>query len=181
MKAGPTDEYLRQLALADAPRPEVARQFALDDEHKDAYIIASLVNSGRAHRILEILATHDLPKLRLVVDALEGKRTKSQLTPTGVKIIQAHCVAEWECGRRSYDGTYINLDFSRPAPTLAEVKMQYAISEGETPPNDRARMPSWLEDLEGQKEIPADWTFRKTLKRCELEFREDRRGRPQQK
>ncbi len=59
--------------------------------------------------------------------------------------------------------------------------MQYAISEGETPPNDRAKMPSWLEDLEGQKKIPADWTFRKTLKRCELEFREDRRGRPRQK
>src|SRR5262249_40633209 len=111
-------EHLRQLILADAPHPEHVRQFALDDEHADAYLIASLVKAGRAHRILEILAEFDPRKVRLVVDALQGKRWKGQLTPDGVKIMQAFNAAEWECGRRSYDGTYKRLDFSKPAPTL---------------------------------------------------------------
>lgn len=160
---------------------EQLSKLTLDREHFDAYFIASLCKSGRVHRLLEILAVHSPRKLRLVVDALQGKRTKSELTLTGTNIVQAWYAAAERCGRISYDDNYKTYDFRIPPPTVQGVKMEFAISIGEKPPDDRAEIPSWLEDLEGQKKIPADWTFRKTLARCELEVCKDKLGKPRKK
>jgi hypothetical protein len=159
------------------PRPERdedLRMLALDDEHFDAEVIARVIKSKRyPSRLLDFLATHDRRKFRLVVEAIEGKRTRQQhLSDEGVKIMRAYGYAEWACGRKSFVGTYINIDLSKPAPTPFEIKMEYArLYIGTQPPRDQARQRAWLRQLQKRNLIPRDETIQRTLDRCEVEFR----------
>jgi len=161
------------------PQPEredVLRMLALDDEHMDAEIIARVIKSKRyPSRLLDFLATHDQRKFRLVVDALNGKRTRQHLSDEAVRIMQAYHFTEWTCGRRSFDGKQIIIDFSKPAPTLFEIKMQYAkLFIKERPPRDPTRQRAWLRKLEEQNRIPDHKTFRRTLTRCKVDFLRER-------
>jgi len=176
----PLPEWLKKQVM---PSPALIKKTAaLDDEHADAYVIAAVVKSQRyPSRLLDILAVHDPRKLRLVHDVLQGKRMKSELKAVGVKIVQAWYAANWRGGRIRNDGTHITLDFSVPAPTVTEIKTEFAIAEGEQPPRGRAKIPRWLEDLEAEKKIPSDPSFRYTLARCQLEVTEKEPGRPRGK
>jgi len=125
--------------------------------------------------LLEILAEHDRPKLQLVVDALNGKRTRQHLNTRQAKIMRAHEAAEWECGRRRLEKrgrkVYQAYDCKVPAPTVFQVRMQYAKLEGHQPQPNPLRHREWLRDLSNRGKIPRDMTFQRTMTRCGVEFR----------
>jgi hypothetical protein len=141
------------------------------DEHQLAYVTAIRMREGNYDLTPAItsldLDTKRIPRfLRLVADTMEGKPSKFDLTVTGKKIVQA-----W-VDVNGVDAT------GGPLRTLNEVKTRYAISVGQRPPEDPAKIPSWLAGLEGEKKIPDDWTFRKTLDDVHLNYAKDKRGAP---
>jgi hypothetical protein len=156
---------MNRSALTD----EQLNKLALDDERFDAHFIASLCKTGRSQRLLEILAAKDPRKFQLVADALKGKRT-FQLNTTGAKIMRAYIAAEWACGRRRFDGTHEVWDTSVRAPTMFEIRAQYAkLFVKEQQPHDQIAR-SWLRRLVKRNKIPQDVTFQRTLKRCDADF-----------
>jgi hypothetical protein len=100
--------------------------------------------------------------LELLVKALDGKRSKFDLTVTGENIIKAWNAAYHLAGRtgNGFDPFAV--------PRLLDVKIQYAVLFGRKPPEDRAKRRKWIADLEREKQIPSDQTFRKTLNRLKL-------------
>jgi hypothetical protein len=110
--------------------------------------------------------------LRLVADAWEGKRTKSDLTQTGIKIIRAWIAA---CEAKGFN-------FESPtrfvSVTLFEVKRAYARAFVEERRPTSLTERDWLTKLEERNEIPRHATFRATLRRCELLIHKDRCRRP---
>jgi hypothetical protein len=150
----------------------------LDDEHADAAVIAWAIKRYPS-RLLEILAEADRPKLQLVLDALNGKRTQQHLRTDQAKIMRAHEAAEWVCGRRRWEKRPRKrkrkfcqvYDVNVPAPTLFLIRMQYAKFEGLQPPPNRIQHRRWLRDLTKRGKIPQDKTFQSTMTRCGVEFR----------
>jgi hypothetical protein len=142
-----------------------------NDERQQAYITALRLRDGNYDLGPVIsslgLGKDEIPRfLQLVIDAMKGKPSKFDLTPTGIKIVEA-----WEA-LHGVDGSHGHFR------TLSEIKTQYAISVGQKLPKDRAKIPSWLAGLEDSKKIPDDWTFRVTLDRVRLPYAKDKRGAP---
>jgi hypothetical protein len=102
--------------------------------------------------------------MRLVIQAWEGKPSKFDLTPTGENILKAWDAA-WHKAARSAK----RFDLWA-VPQLLEVKVQYALARGIKPSGDHVKRRKWIADLERDKRIPADQTFRKTLKRRNRPF-----------
>jgi hypothetical protein len=102
--------------------------------------------------------------LELVIKALDNKRSKSDLTQTGLDIIKAWWAAYHIAGRtgNGFDPFAV--------PTLLDVKTQYAVLFRRKPPEDQAKRRKWIADLERKKQIASDQTFRKTLKRVKLSY-----------
>jgi hypothetical protein len=127
-------------------------------------------NTTAGHKAAGILIASfgkDIPRfLRLVIKAAEGKRTKFDLTPTGENILKAWDAAWHKAIRRT--GKRPNL---WAVPTLVEIKVHYALACGMKPPADQPKKRKWIADLERDKRMPADQTFRKTLKRQNRPFR----------
>jgi hypothetical protein len=120
----------------------------------------------KAAGILIASFDEDIPRfLRLVIKASEGKRSKFDLTPTGENILKAWDAAWHKAIRRT--GKRPNL---WTVPTLLEIKVHYALACGMKPPADQSKRRKWIADLERGKRIPADQTFRKTLKRQNRPF-----------
>jgi hypothetical protein len=101
--------------------------------------------------------------LRLIADELEDKRRpKSEPGPTGLDIVLAH-VAAWQLYLKYRDERW---------PTARDVKVEYAYALGLKPPANQSER-RWIAELETQKKIPSDQTFRKTLARCNCELRKE--------
>lgn len=150
----------------------------LDDEHFVARVIALLMRSGRAQAAGDILgAIGDSPRIwRLMADAREGKPWKFRLTQTGLNIVKAWYAAACRFGAKTEDGCF-NIDGG--SQTMYDVKLEYArLFTKEELPKDQAKIRGWLAELEGDKKIPSDTTFRTTLAQCELHFHKDQRGAP---
>ena len=137
-------------------------------ERKHAYM-AALTLSNRAYELFGIyvglFGEKNFPRfLRLVADAWEEKPSKFDLTPTGLAIIKAWSAAYHLSGRREngFDPFVV--------PMLLEVKTQYAVARGKEPPADQKKRNKWIADLEREKQIPSDQTFRKTLRRVKLPY-----------
>ena len=145
------------------------RLLGLDAAHAEAALMAWAIKRYPS-RLLEILAEVDRPQLQLVVDALNGKRTRQHLNTIQAKIMRAHDAAEWECGRRYFDGKYNTWDFSKTA-TLFRIRMQYAKFEGLQPPPNPIKHRRWLRDLAKRGKIPQDTTFQRIMRQCQAEFR----------
>ena len=94
--------------------------------------------------------------LRLAANTWERKPSRYDLTPIGKRIMKAWVAL----AKKSENGFSPSFN-----PTMRELKTQYAILDGRTPPENPAEVPGWLTELEGLKEIPDDWTFRTTLGR----------------
>jgi hypothetical protein len=138
-----------------------------NEERQLAYITALRLREGNydLDPILNGLPKANISRfLQLVVDAMEGKPSKFDLTVTGDKMVKAWIAVN---GVGATDGLL---------GTLREVKTKYALAVGYKPPKNRAEIPSWLADLEGRKKIPDDWTFRKTFDRLHLPYAKDKRG-----
>ena len=100
---------------------------------------------------------------RLIADEWEGKRPKGELTPTGVNIVRA-----WVLVRERYR----KKGDKEKRCTAREVKVEYAHARGlKRPANQNERR--WIAELEMQKKIPSDQTFRKTLALCMCELRKE--------
>jgi hypothetical protein len=143
--------------------------FVNDQERLDAKTITKLYQSDRVKEASEMLETlGNWPRmLPLVIDELKGKRTKSDLTTSGLNIIRA-CIAAFA---------------GDPAPiTLHKVKTEYArLFVKERRPRGKT-VRAWLASLEDRNKIPDHKTFRKTLQRLECDgplICKDRSGRPQ--
>jgi hypothetical protein len=144
-----------------------------DHERHIAWLVARFLagryvsNTTAGYKAAGILIASfgkDIPRfLRLVIKASEGKRSKFDLTPTGENILKAWDAA-WHKAIRT--GKRPNL---RAAPKLFEIKVHYALAHGERPPDQSMRR-KWIADLERDKRIPTDQTFRKTLKRRNRPF-----------
>jgi len=156
-----TDDQLRQIALDR------------DGEHFAAHVIATLYKSGRSAAADRLFAAigHSPRMHELVGKKWKGKRTKSDLTPTGIEIVRAWFAATERCGMISYESEReMTLHLNAISPTLHEVKMEYAkLFVKEQRPTDKTAR-AWLVGLEGENKIPRDRTFRKTLNLCECEF-----------
>jgi hypothetical protein len=155
-------------------KPDLLKFVSLEgnDYHQLAYVTALRLREGN-YDLGPIISSLGLGKdeiprfLQVVVDAGKSKPSKFDLTPTGIKIVEA-----WEAVH-GVDGSHGRLR------TLSEIKTQYALSVGQKLPKDRAKIPSWLADLAARKKIPGDWTFRVTLDRRRLYYAQDKRGAPQ--
>jgi hypothetical protein len=133
-----------------------------DDEREFAYLIA-LHARGGAYKVVGAMLGDSPRMFELAAGALRGK---FRPRPIRAKIIKAYVAA----GRT---GNGINID-ALP-PTLREVKEQFVrlfVKE----PHPAVITSRYLEDLEGRKEIPKDFSFRSMLDRLHLPWRQDKRG-----
>jgi hypothetical protein len=140
-------------------------------ERKHAYM-AALTLRNRDYELFGIyvglFGGKNIPRfLGLVAKAWEEKPSKFDLTPTGWAIIAAHSAAR--SATRTKNGMDV-VEFIQ-GPPLLEIKTQYAVARGKEPPFDQAKRCKWIADLEREKQIPADQTFRKTLRRVKLPYR----------
>jgi hypothetical protein len=167
-------------------KPKLVKLMALAGnlERKHAYM-AALTLSNRAYELFGIyvglFGGKNIPRfLRLIAAAWEEKPSKFDLTPTGLAIIKAWSAAYGIAGRGPNGFEVL------AKPTLFEIKTQYAVARGKKPPADQAKRRKWLADLERGTQIkvkhsgrnkykffrgiPADQTFRKTLRRVKLPY-----------
>ena len=141
-------------------------------ERQCAYLAALALNDNvyedfefHVVRIGTKFGKKNIPRfLRLVADALKEKASKFDLTPTGWAIVKAWRAAYYLAGRTN------NGFDSFVVPMLLEVKTQYAVTHGKEPPSDLVKKRKWIADLERNKQMPSDQTFRKTLRKVKLWF-----------
>jgi hypothetical protein len=114
-----TDDELRGLGLDDDERLAAK---ARTNEQLAVYWITFLYAHGHGEKAARLLgAVGNWPRmLRLVANKLEGKRRKTDLTPTGENVLKA------------YWGTRL-LENNDEPPTLAEVRAFWKQLFGKTP------------------------------------------------
>jgi hypothetical protein len=161
----PTDDQLRWFA------------FANDQQRSDAEMVATLYREGydeEADRLLAVIGRSP-QTLRLVADAWEGTRAKSDLKQTGVNIVRAW-IAACEAKGFNFDSPTLFVSV-----TLFEVRRAYArLFVKERQPRDET-VREWLKNLAEVNKIPRHGVFKATLRRCSLSFREDRCRRPRKR
>jgi hypothetical protein len=108
--------------------------------------------------------------LRLVVHAWEEKPSKSDLTPTGLAIIEVWSAAYQLVGRTE-EGFDPFVE-----PTLRQVKEEFVrlFIKEQRPAN--STWSQWLQELKDRGEIPSDYSIRKILDRHGLPWRKDKSG-----
>ena len=129
----------------------------LHGERFNAWSVAVYFREGDFKSALGILERIKLSAkfFRLVADEWEGKHPQGELKPRGFNILRAYLA-------------------TRGSRTLHDVKLEYAKQcLNAQPPQGRKRQRAWLAELEIQKRIPSDQTFRKTLALCRCELRKE--------
>ncbi len=138
------------------------------------YCIAMHLKAGRREAAGALVGLPDTsPRMfEYVAKALRGE---FRLTPKREKIIRAYCAA---CGAAAKaQGIVAGEPFW--GPTMLEVKIHYAISDGrKPPPGGLARLRKWVKELENLKEIPGNESFRDPLNGMRLPIQKDKRGPP---